>query len=57
LDEALALTEMSTGHLKESRTGRNVRHRLVPLFHQSVYSGLAGYDDPNDAERPAQSLP
>jgi len=30
LDEALALTEMATGHLKESRTGRNVQHQLVP---------------------------
>ncbi len=26
LDEALVLTEMATGHLKESRTGRNVQH-------------------------------
>mgnify|MGYP001620075706 CR=1 FL=1 len=30
LDEVLALTEMATGHLKESRTGRNVQHQLVP---------------------------
>jgi len=36
LDEALALTEMATAHLKESRTGRNVQHRLVPLLRQAV---------------------
>ena len=34
LDEALGLTELSTGHLKESRTGRNVQHQLVPLLRQ-----------------------
>ena len=54
LDEALGLTELSTGHLKESRTGRNVQHYLVPLLRQSVYSRLAGYEDTNDAERLAQ---
>jgi hypothetical protein len=54
LDEVLALTEKATGHLKESRTGRNVQHQLVPLLRQSVYSRLAGYEDTNDAERLAQ---
>jgi hypothetical protein len=54
LDEALGLTELSTGHLKESRTGRNVQHELVSLLRQSVYSRLAGYEDTNDAERLAQ---
>lgn len=54
LDEALELTEMATSHLKESRTGRNVQHALVPLLRQSVYSRLAGYEDTNDAERLAQ---
>ena len=29
LDEGLGLTERAAGHLKESRTGRNVQHRLV----------------------------
>ena len=54
LDEALGLTELSTTHLKESRTGRNVQHQLVPLLRQSVYSRLAGYEDTNDAERLSQ---
>lgn len=54
LDEVLALTEMATSHLKESRTGRNVQHQLVPLLRQAVYSRLAGYEDTNDAERLAQ---
>jgi hypothetical protein len=51
LDEALGLTETASDHLHESRTGRNIRHRLVPLLRQSVYSRLAGYEDTNDAER------
>ncbi len=54
LDQALALTEMATGHLKESRTGRNVQHQLVPLLRLSVYSRLAGYEDTNDALRLAR---
>ena len=47
LDETLALTEMANGHLKESRTGRNVQHQLVPLLRQAVYSRLAGYEYTN----------
>jgi len=54
LDDALGLAEMTTAHLKESRTGRNVQHQLVPLLRQSVYSRLAGYEDTNDAERLAR---
>lgn len=54
LDEALGLTEWSTAHLKDGRTGRNVQHQLVPLLRQSVYSRLAGYEDTNDAERLAR---
>lgn len=56
LDEALELTEMATGHPKESRIGRNVQHHLVPLLRQAVYNRLAGYEDTNDAERLAQDL-
>ncbi len=54
LDEALGLTDRATTQLKESRTGRNVQHQLVPLLRQAVYSRLAGYEDTNDAERLAQ---
>ncbi len=54
LDEALSLTNTADDYLQESRTGRNIRHRLVPLLRQSIYSRLAGYDDTNDAERLAQ---
>ena len=51
LDEALGLTNTADDYLQESRTGRNIRHHLVPLIRQSIYSRLAGYDDTNDAQR------
>ena len=54
LDDALGLTHIASDYLLESRTGRNIRHHLVPLLRQSIYSRLAGYDDTNDAERLAQ---
>ena len=50
-DDALDLTRIADDYLQESRTGRNIRHHLVPLLRQSIYSRLAGYDDTNDAER------
>src|ERR671919_2314891 len=54
LDEALGLTSIASEYLQESRTGRNIRHHLVPLLRQSIFSRLAGYDDTNDAQRLAQ---
>ena len=51
LDEALGLTAMAGECLKDFRPGSNVQHRMVPLFRQSVYGRLAGYEDLNDAER------
>jgi len=54
LDEALGLTETAPNYLRDSRGGRNVQHRLVPLLRQSVYSRLAGYEDTNDAEKLAR---
>ena len=45
---------IASDYLQESRTGRNIRHHLVPLLRQSIYSRLAGYDDTNDAERLSQ---
>ena len=53
-DDALGLTEIAEDYLQESRTGRNIRHHLVPLLRQSIYSRLAGYDDTNDAVRLSQ---
>ena len=55
LDDALDLTPIASDYLQESRTGRNIRHHLVPLLRQSIYSRLAGYDDTNDAERLSQA--
>jgi hypothetical protein len=54
LDDALGLTNTADDYLQESRSGRNIRHHLVPLLRQSIYSRLAGYDDTNDAERLCQ---
>ena len=54
LDAALGLIETTNDYIHESRTGRNVQHRMLPLLRQSVYSRLAGYEDTNDAERLAQ---
>ena len=54
LDDALDLTPIASDYLQESRTGRNIRHHLIPLIRQSIYSRLAGYDDTNDAQRLAQ---
>ena len=53
LDDALGLTHIAADYLQESRSGRNIRHHLVPLLRQSIYCRLAGYDDTN-AERLSQ---
>ena len=50
LDDALGLTHIAAEYLQRSRTGRNIRHHLVPLLRQSIYSRLAGYSSPK--ERP-----
>ena len=54
LDDAMGLTDCAADFLKESRTGKNILHKLIPLVRQSVYSRLAEYDDTNDAERLSQ---
>ena len=53
-DDALGITDIAEDYLQESRTGRNIRHHLVPLLRQSIFSRLAGYDDINDADRLSQ---
>ena len=54
LDERLGLGALIERHLSDPRTGRNRQFPLADLFLQSVYSRLAGYEDPNDAERLAE---
>ena len=54
LDDALGLTDSAEEYLNESRTGKNILHKLIPLLRQSIYSRLAGYDDTNDADRLSQ---
>jgi hypothetical protein len=51
LDHALNLTDSADDFIKESRTGKNIRHKLIALLRPSVYNRLAGYDDINDADR------
>ena len=43
-------TEVAPNYLRETRGGRNVQRKLMPLLCLSVYSRLAGYKDANDAE-------
>src|SRR3954453_6451161 len=51
LDDTLRLTDTAADMLADARTGKNGRHRLAGLLRQSVFGGLAGYEDVNDAER------
>ena len=47
LDERLAFSELITQHLSDSRHVENAQLPLADLFRQSVYSGIAGYEDVN----------
>ena len=51
VDEALGLTQMVSWELRDNRTGKNSRHYLLAMFHQSVFGRLAAYEDVNDAGR------
>ncbi len=51
LDEVLGLTDLGGAALSDLRRGKNTRHLLTGLLHQSVFGRLAGYEDVNDAER------
>ena len=54
LDDALGLTALAGGMLRDGRQGKNARHMHVGLLRQSVFARLAGYEDVNDAERLAR---
>ena len=51
LDNALGFTVMASDVVADAHTVKNGRHPLAGLFRQSVFGGLAGYEDVNDAER------
>jgi hypothetical protein len=53
LDERLGLEKLFEERSRDSRQGLNKQFTLADLPRQSVYSRLAGYEDLNDAERPA----
>jgi hypothetical protein len=53
LDDALGLSDLVTKALRDNRRGKNTVHRLDELFRQSVFGRLTGYEDVNDADRPA----
>lgn len=50
LDDALGLTEVA-GVFSRSRTGKNGWHGMTGQFRQSVFGGLGGYEDVNEAGR------
>ena len=54
LDHALSLTDSADDHFNENRKGKNIRHKLIALLGQSVYSRFAGYDDTNDRNHLSQ---
>jgi hypothetical protein len=51
LNDALGLTDLAGAALLEFRHGTNTRHLLAGLLRQSVFGGLPGYEDVNDAGR------
>jgi hypothetical protein len=51
LDEVFGLSTLASDVLADARSGKNGRHALAGLFRQSVFGGLDGYEDVNDAER------
>ncbi len=53
LDETPGLNDIAGGPLGDTRTAHNRLHSMVGLLRQSVFGRLAGYDDVNDADRPA----
>lgn len=56
MDERLGLDALIERDLTDPRTGHNRQFPLPDLFHQSIYSRLAGYEDTNDAERLAEDF-
>ena len=50
-------THIAADYFQESRSGRNIRHHLLPLLRQSIYSRLAGYDDTNPSQEGPNVLP
>src|SRR5574337_658836 len=54
LDERLSFGDLIAQNLTDSRRGKNTQLPLADLLRQSVYNGMAGYEDVNDAERLSQ---
>jgi Transposase DDE domain group 1 len=53
LDERLGLSALIES-IMDGRRGKNMQLPLPDLLRQSVYSRLAGYENPNDAEQLSQ---
>ena len=51
LDDAQGLSQEASWELRDNRTGKNSRHKLLAMFRQSVFGRIAGYEDVNDAGR------
>jgi hypothetical protein len=50
LNEVLGLTTDLESLIGDSKTRKNIQHKLSALLRQSVYGRLAGNEDTNDAE-------
>ena len=48
--DALGLTKMAADLLDDPFTGHNVLYSMMALLQQSIFNGLAGYEDTYDAE-------
>ncbi len=53
LDETPGLHDIAGGPLGDTRTVHNRLHSVVGLLRRSVFGRSDGYDDVNDADRPA----
>ena len=55
LGERLGFGDLIAQHLTDSRRGKNTQFPLADLPHQSVYSRIAGYENPACRKGPSKT--